>query len=101
MTVGTTGEMAATRRTAGACTPGVNASPDEKAAATTSRRMSDINFWGSRNPNYEGRFHKVELKAVTGPLVPQPTHRRTHMRPGMSRGMDASLHASIAWQLEK
>lgn len=45
MTVGTTGEMAATRRTAGACTPGVNASPDEKAAATTSRRMNDINFW--------------------------------------------------------
>ena len=42
MTVGMTGEIAATRRTAGACTPGVNASPDEKAAATTSRRKSTI-----------------------------------------------------------
>ena len=42
MTVDTTGETAATRRTAGACTPGVNASPDEKAAASTSRRTNDI-----------------------------------------------------------
>merc|ERR1719337_718515 len=42
MTVGTTGETAATRRTAGACTPGVNASADEKAAAITSRRKNGI-----------------------------------------------------------
>ena len=42
MTVGTTGETAATRRTAGACTPGVNASADEKAAAITSRRKNGM-----------------------------------------------------------
>ena len=36
-------------------------------------------FLGSRNPNYEGRFLKVELKAVTGRSARQPTHPpRTH-----------------------
>ena len=42
MTVGMMGETAVARLTAGACTPGVKASLDEKAAATSSRRMNTM-----------------------------------------------------------
>ena len=59
MTVGTTGETAATRRTAGACTPGVNASADEKAAAITSRRKNGM---GNPSRNPEQSAIPIELK---------------------------------------
>lgn len=67
MTVGMTGEIAATRRTAGACTPGVNASPDEKAAATTSRRKSTILQSQMERREIKLRFRNKELKSVTVP----------------------------------
>ena len=73
MTVGTTGETAATRRTAGACTPGVNASADEKAAAITSRRKNGMGepgvviLFNLTDPN---RIKKWPLHQSRAPLQP-------------------------------
>ena len=75
MTVGTTGETAATRRTAGACTPGVNASADEKAAAITSRRKNGIGepSQSSAIPIDPNRIKKWPFTNRVHPLSPEKT----------------------------